>query len=148
MPCVGIFAEGAFFSLALPDLGGQQLCPPSADDDINVWECFALVAAVQLLGDYWRGSHVVVFCDNASTVAWVGQGAPRPLSARALVGSLFQACLRLDIRLSVQHIPGVDNVVADALSRRQWARFGAEACAALRVCSPFLSSVVPSLLQE
>jgi len=147
VPCIGIFAAGAFFSLAVPDLLAQQLGPPSAEGDINVWECFALVAALQLLGDYWLGSHVVVFSDNAATVSWVGQGSPRPLAARELVGRLFQDCLRRDIRLSVQHIPGVDNVVADALSRRQWSTFGSEACAALRVRSPFLSCVVPSLPQ-
>eukprot|EP00775_Hariotina_reticulata_P005934 gene5934-biopygen7741 len=107
VPCIGIFAEGAFFSLSLPELARHQLLPPAGDEDINVWECFAVLAAVRLLGDYWSGAHVVVFSDNASTVAWVGQGAPRPPAARQLVGVLFQACLSQDIRLSVRHIPGV-----------------------------------------
>eukprot|EP00775_Hariotina_reticulata_P015374 gene15374-biopygen16588 len=133
VPCIGIFAEGAFFSLSLSELARHQLLPPAGDEDINVWECFAVLAAVRLLGDYWSGAHVVVFSDNASTVAWVGQGAPRPPAARQLVGVLFQACLSQDIRLSVRHIPGVVNVLADALSRKQWDRFAADAPAAGRM---------------
>jgi hypothetical protein len=132
-PCIGIFLLRVHSSPLL----GQQLGPPSAEEDINVLECFALVATLQLLVDY-----SVVYYDNAATVSGVGQGSPRPLAARDLLGRLFSDCLRRDIRLSVQHIPGVDNVIADALSRRQWST-----CSAGVPPPLCLACVVPSLPQ-
>lgn len=145
VPSIGIFADGAFLSLAVPQLQGLGLQLPPADADINIWECFALLVAVWLLGDYWAKRRLLVFCDNSSTVSWVGAGAPRPVAAQAMVQQLFGLCVQQQIRLSVQHVPGEENVLADALSRQDWQRFGLTACEALHVDSPFLSTVLPAL---
>ena len=79
-------------------------------------------------------------------VAWLSGGAPRPVGAREVVRRLFGACLADHIRLGVQHIPGESNILADALSRGQWARFGPAAASALSTESPFLCDVLPLLL--
>lgn len=147
VPCVGIFAAGAFFSLDISKSLCQQLQPPAIKEDINIWECYAVVAAVSLLSDYWRGASVVVLCDNSATVSWVGTGAPRPPAARGLVQRLFHMCVQNDIRLSVQHVAGESNVLADSLSRQHWVRFAAASALALKVESPFLSDIVPSWMQ-
>jgi hypothetical protein len=76
----------------------------------------------------------MVFSDNAATVSWVSKGAPRPPPPqRALVRRLFDLCLRLQVRLCISHVAGVQNVLADTLSRRQWPQFGFAAAAALCV---------------
>jgi hypothetical protein len=117
--------------------------PPGAD--INPWECFAILLAVRWFGAWWARSRVVFMCDNAATVAWLSGGAPRPPAARVLVQELFALCLQHHIRLAVVHIPGEQNVLADALSRQQWGRFGPACAEVLGVSSPFLSVVLPSL---
>lgn len=86
-----------------------------------------------------------MLCDNAATVAWLSGDAPRPPAARAVVQALFGLCLQWHVRLGVQHFPGESNVLADALSRQQWGRFGPACAAALGVDSLFLSVVLPSL---
>lgn len=142
-PCVGVFCAGAFLSLTRTQLLSSGFSPPAVDADINVWECYAIFVAVALLGAWWQGSQVTVLCDNSATVAWVGKGSPRPLEARALVQELFAACLDCHLRLHVQHLPGDQNVLADALSRQQWSRFGLLAQSVLGVSSPFLSGALP-----
>lgn len=144
-PSVGVFCAGGFVSLSGAALAQLALPLPPAGSDINVWECFAVLVAVHLFAAWWRGARVLVLCDNASTVAWLTGGAPRPQAARVLVQALFGLCVQWHVRLAVQHIPGESNVLADALSRRQWGRFGTECAAALGVDSPFLSCVLPAL---
>jgi hypothetical protein len=144
-PSIGVFCAGGFVSLQGPALAALGLPLPPAGADINVWECFAILAAVQLFAAWWRGARVLVLCDNASTVAWLSGGAPRPVAARALVQVLFGLCVQWHLRLGVQHIPGESNVLADALSRCQWGRFGPECAATLDTQSPFLSGVLPLL---
>ena len=118
--------------------------PPADRDNINLWECFAVLVAVMCFGDCWQRSRVMVFSDNAATVSWVSKGAPRPPAARVLVRRLFDLCLRSQVRLCISHVAGVQNVLADTLSRRQWPQFGAAAAAALRIDSPLLRDVLPS----
>jgi hypothetical protein len=143
VPSVGIFYDGAFVSLALPALSSLGLPAPASLEDINPWECFAILVAVFLFAACWRGGRVVFFCDNAATVAWLSSGTPRAQGPRAVVRALFSMCVGSHVRLVVQHIPGEQNVLADTLSRRQWGRFALECQSALGVASPFLSAVLP-----
>ena len=123
MPCIGIFAEGGFASLHHEQLQQQQLLPLGASMDINHWECYAVLVALQLFATLWSRSRVVVFCDNMATVEWLSSGTARPVSARSLVQLIFSFCVEHHIRLKVLHIEGEKNVLADALSRKHWARF-------------------------
>ena len=81
-------------------------------------------------------------CDNSATAAWLSCGAPHTVAARELVQRRFGLFVAGHIRLGVQHIPGASNVLADALSRGQWGRFGPECAAVLEVASPFLCDVL------
>lgn len=145
VPSVGVFCAGAFVSLRGAALGALGLPVPPAGESINVWECFAVWVALRLFSGWWRGARVQVFCDNAATVAWLGGGAPRPPAARAVVQGVFSVCVCDHIRLSVQHIAGEQNVLADTLSRRQWALFGPQCASSLGTDSPFLTRVLPAL---
>ena len=98
---------------------GQQIIGV-ADERTHITELEALnvvVALHTLLGPADRGTHVRVRCDNKAAVAALTSG-------RAL-NPMLQECARaawmvqavLDVDLSYDHIPGVDNEVADALSR-------------------------------
>lgn len=145
VPCVGIFHAGGFASFDASQLAGLGLSPPLDSDNINLWECFAVLVALVLFPDVFRASRVVVYCDNAASVAWITGGSPRPAAARTIVQRLFEMCVHLHIRLNVVPIEGMANVLADAVSRRQWGRFGPLAAAALGCESEFLSGILPSL---
>lgn len=145
VPSVGVFCAGAFVSLAMPALSLLGLPVPTSVADINPWECFAVLVAVALFAEWWRGSRVVFFCDNAASVSWLNSGAPKAEGPRSIVRALFSLCVQSHVRLVVQHIPGEQNVLADALSRRQWVRFGPACQTTLDITSPFLSSVLPTL---
>lgn len=63
VPSVGVFFDGAFVSLALRSLGALGLPALGSLDDINSWECFAILVAVSLFSS-WRGGRVV-FCASS-----------------------------------------------------------------------------------
>jgi hypothetical protein len=142
VPCIGVFSAGAFLSLDADQLQALGFDPPADRENINLWERFAVLVTMMCFGDCWQRSRVMVFSDNAATVSWVSKGAPRPPAARALVCRLFDLCLRSQVCLCFSHVAGMQNVLADTLSRRQWSQFGAAASAALSVNSPFLRDVL------
>jgi len=148
LPCVGIFAAGAFVAFTAHQLAGVAdvaAVLPVDEDNINLWECLAVYVALATYPDVFATSRVVVYCDNAATVAWVSGGFPKSAPARPLIQSLFALCVQLHVRLVVAPIEGSANVLADAVSRRQWARFGPSAAAALSCQSPYLLRVLPSM---
>jgi hypothetical protein len=144
-PCLGIFAEGAFASLDVAQLAESGMSPLAVSCDINHWECYGVLVALRLFGPVWAGSRVVVFCDNMATVEWLTSGSARPPSARVLVQEIFGLCTVSHIRLQVKHIEGEQNVLADALSRKQWARFVGHLQPMLRRNSAYLSAVLSVL---
>ena len=146
IPCVGIFSAGAFAAFTARQLASFDDVPLVVDvDNINLWECLAVYMALAAYPEVFSTSRVVVYCDNAATVAWVSGGSPKSAPARPLIQSLFALCVRLHVRLVVAPIEGVANVLADAVSRRQWARFGPAAAAALSCQSSYLLRVLPSM---
>lgn len=48
---------------------------------------------------------------------------PSRAAMMAILRKLFSASVALNCRITAQHIPGVENGLADALSRQDWARF-------------------------
>ena len=96
---------------------------------INRQEGFALLAACQVLSDVLSvsappGLQVSFFCDNRSAVSWAnasndlcGKQARRALLRLADALGEELRVIRRYARVEVVHLPGVDNVAADRLSR-------------------------------
>jgi hypothetical protein len=86
---------------------------------INVLELFAGVYHVLLWGDRLRGKVVKLFRDNTSAVSWLNnrRGNIKSVGGVALLRVLSFYCMIMKIRVICEHIPGVDNVLADTLSR-------------------------------
>lgn len=84
---------------------------------ITVKELLPIVVCVAIWGQQWRGLTVRCRCDNAAVVAIVNSSRSRDERVMHLMRSLFffQACFNVTLR--GEHIPGVDNGAADALSR-------------------------------
>ena len=62
-------------------------------------------------------------CDNHAVVDIWRTGTSRQAALMELVRTLFFTAAQSNFTLLIQHIPGVDNSIADALSRLQFHRF-------------------------
>ena len=115
----GAYFQGAWLSeLCLPH---QRL---GADGISIAWqELFAIVAAVWSWGQKLQRRRVTMHTDNmAITQAWA-RTSSRNTRIMQLIRILYLLAARGSFMLELAHIPGVNNVIADSLSRKQMARF-------------------------
>ena len=98
----------------------QQL---SKDVSIQWQELFAIVAAALTWGHNWRQKHIRFYCDNLAIVnSWEGKSSKHP-RIMSLLRTLFLTAAKNNFTISLKHLPGKANEIADALSRKQFTRF-------------------------
>ena len=76
-----------------------------------------ILVALRVWGPAWQGKKLLVHCDNQAVVAILNSGATRDLTLAAIARNIFMESAKCDISLSVIHILGKDNPIADLLSR-------------------------------
>ena len=81
-------------------------------------ELVPIVMAVALWGNHWSGSRVCCFCDNAAVVAAVNKGSARDPALVRLLRILAFLCAALNITVTAQHLPGVQNMADSSTSAR------------------------------
>ena len=114
---LGVFGEFVWSEWEKKFFAG---CKASAESDagINVLEFVTVVIAIVACKEELRGKVVRVRVDNTSAVAWlVKQKSPNMLCVEWL-RLLLSVLLSHNIQIAVSHIPGKDNITADALSRQ------------------------------
>ena len=85
---------------------------------INWRELKAILYAIQSFVDVLRGSHILVLSDNSVTVQYIKkQGGTRSAHLCDVTWQILQFADKNGIMISVRHIPGKLNVIADRLSR-------------------------------
>jgi hypothetical protein len=85
---------------------------------INVLELRAVVLVLTRLQDHLLGQTVRIECDNTTTVAYINhQGGVHSRAQNLETMRLYSLVVPLGISLQAVHRPGVDNVLADFLSR-------------------------------
>ena len=90
----------------------------SASHSISRLECLnCLLAARTLLTDNDSGKTVLVKCDNESTVYSLKFGRARDAVMAACARGMWFLGASKNINFIFEHVPGVNMVVADALSR-------------------------------
>ena len=98
--------------------------------------------AAMLWGDNWACKRILIFCDNEGIVLAINSGTSRsPLMAQ-LLRHLILSCMKGNFVFRAKHLPGVNNPIADALSRSQVLRFRG---LALEAC-PKPTPIPPELL--
>ena len=111
----GGYWNGAWFSQAWP--------PHLLSKPIEWKELYAIVVACETWGSHWSGKRILFHCDNQAIVHVWDSGLSRSPDLMHLVRALFFVAARNNFNVMVRHISGVDNMLADALSRLQLARF-------------------------
>ncbi len=92
---------------------------------ITAKELVPIVIATVLWGREWRGQIVLARCDNAAVVTIIGKGSSRDKEAMHLVRCLAFIQAEFELVLVASRIKGVENVMADALSRDKLDKFRA-----------------------
>lgn len=90
-------------------------------------ELFAIVLACLAWGHHWSGKRILFHCDNQAVADLWQKGSSRSPSQMVLVRCMFFTAATNNYHISIRHIPGSLNVVADALSRAQMSRFRSQA---------------------
>ena len=97
--------------------------------------------SVALWGEQWRGKTVKCWCDNAAVVAVLRSGRSKDAKVMHLMRSLFFLLAHYNLQIIGQHIPGVENRAADALSRNDVTSFHRQVPAA----NPEPTAIPPEL---
>ena len=82
----------------------------------------AVVMAIATFGKYWKAGVVLIHCDNKAVVDICNSRTAKHKPLTMLLRRLFFLELDFDIHVVVVHIKGEDNVIADAISRFEWAK--------------------------
>lgn len=112
----GSWGCGAVWEVQWIQVEWKEL-PSFAHATIAPKELLLIVVAMAIWGHVWSGSHVICHCDRMLVVAALTGGYCREESmAHMLRCSIFLEA-KFDLTLSAVHVPGVENTLADAISR-------------------------------
>ena len=103
----------------------QMECPDEAgnrwlhldEESIDLKELLPIILACAIWGKSWNNTRVTVHCDNLGTVALVNSGYSKVPQIMHLLRCLFFIRAHLQIQLWAVHVPGIENILADAISR-------------------------------
>ena len=87
--------------------------------NIAILEFYPIVLSLYLWGHAMSNKHVLFFTDNNALVHVINKQSCRDKDLMFFVRKLVLACLRYNIVFRAKHIAGVNNILADALSRLQ-----------------------------
>jgi hypothetical protein len=115
----------AWWALEWNDLevSGHNLDDMPETLQITFFEMLAVIMSCANWAQQWRGKKVLCHCDNKGVVSLAVTRYSRHPPTMALLRRLFYLELEHDFVLTAVHIAGVDNKVADAISRKEWSKF-------------------------
>lgn len=111
----GGYWNGAWFSQPWP--------PHLASKPIEWKELYAIVIACEVWGGHWSGRCILFHCDNHAIVQVWESGLSHSSDLMYLVRALFFVAAHNNFNVLICHIRGIDNCIADSLSRLQLTRF-------------------------
>jgi hypothetical protein len=107
----GAAHENLWFQLQWPESWASITIAPK--------ELGPIVVAVTLWGPYWASKCIRCLCDNAAVVAAVNKGSAKDPTLSHLLRILAFLAAVLDLCITAQHLPGVQNASADAQSHNK-----------------------------
>lgn len=110
-------AGGAHFAEDWMFVSWKEDAPSMVGRHINVLELQTVLMAAQRWGPRWAGLHVKVRSDNMATVASINKTTSRSAELLVLIREIFWLSVQFNFKLTASFIPGVQNVLADRISR-------------------------------
>ena len=95
----------------------------SQEPSIGFLELYALCAGIFTWGDQLINSRIIVFCDNISAVYMVNEMTSSCKFCMELLRLLTLNNLKYNRRVFIRHVAGKTNILSDALSRLEFAKF-------------------------
>lgn len=93
--------------------------------NLALLELFPIVVALEIWGERLSNKRVRFMCDNLGVVQAVNRQTANSPPVVSLLRHFVLKCLLINSHCTAVHVPGVDNNIADSLSRFQWDRFRA-----------------------
>ncbi len=100
-------------------------------------ELYPIVVAGYLWGDLWQEKRILFHCDNQAVVSILKKGRSKAKCVNRLMRALTMCAARNNFVFYSRYVPGLNNDIADSLSRQQWTRF--------RTLAPHADSLPQSL---
>lgn len=97
--------------------------PEARTAHINVKETLAIGLAVRRWAPFWRNASVVVHTDNITARCAINKGKAKSTLSMAMVREIFWWSTIFNFKIRAVHIPGEENIVADAVSRLHVQKF-------------------------
>ena len=111
----GIYNNGKWVSKTWPNEHKQK--------SIQWKEIFPVYACCYLWGKEFHGKRLLFHCDNLAVVnIWSAQSCKSP-DIMDILRKLFYIAAQHEFTVNIKHLPGVNNVLADCLSRSQISKF-------------------------
>ena len=120
----------------------------SVEESILWMELFPIVLATAVWGRRWEELNVIIHCDNMGTVAVVNSGYSKAAPVMHLLRRLFFARAHFQFTLQAVHTPGIQNTLADAVSRNNISWFLSQAPNAERVRQTAIPRSLAALLLD
>ncbi len=106
--------------VGVPPIGGPW-SEDQVDLHINVKEMVAILYGLRSFVDRLKGHHVRVMCDNTTAVFVLNKmGTSKSNECNEMAKQIWEFCKENDMFITSAHIPGVENVVADRASRKDY----------------------------
>ncbi|KAM4706799.1 NACHT domain- and WD repeat-containing protein 1 [Discoglossus pictus] len=119
--CCGTYFHGRWWTAAWP----EEWVVAGLTKNLAFLKLFPIVAAVHIWGSAFPDRRVLFHTDNMGVLQAVNNITATSIPVVQLLCHLVLCCLLLNIWLQARHVPGVENGIADALSRFQENRFSA-----------------------
>ena len=81
-------------------------------------EILNIVVAAKIWASHWADKKIQIFCDNMAVVDVLNTGKARDTTLATCARNLWMTAATFNIDFIFSHIPGVQNSIADLLSRR------------------------------
>ena len=100
--------------------GGNRTCDESLHNiPVNHLERYAILLTLKTFATDKSHTHIRIMTDNSTAVNVINHmGISHSHSCNSMAKKIWEWCIERHIWLSVVHIPGKDNFVADSESRR------------------------------